>query len=89
MTEFYAGIIDAATLLDKFGPFLIESSVGHYAVGMWELSSAKSPSDLDAAKEHLATAADCPTPGYWHVEFAKAYLQLIQDGRLPRKRNGS
>jgi len=84
MTEFYAGLLDADALLEKCGPFMIERSIGHYAIGMWQLGGAKSRVDLEKVKEHLAIAADCPAPGLWHVEFAKAYLQLIQDGRLPR-----
>jgi serine/threonine protein kinase len=84
MTEFYAGAIDADTLLEKCGPFKIEGSVGHYAIGMWQLAGAKSRDDLEGVKKHLAIAADCPAPGWWHIEFARAYLQLIEDGRLPQ-----
>jgi serine/threonine protein kinase len=83
MTEYYAGLLDDESLLEKCGPFLIENSVGHYAIGMRKLSVANTQEDLQEAKEHLLVAARCPVPGWWHIEFAKTYLKMIDDGRLP------
>lgn len=83
MIKLYAGMICQDELLEECGPFLVESTIGHYAIGMWKLSCSSSASEIEEAKRHLAIAADCPVPGLWHVEFAKAYLWLIEDGRLP------
>ena len=83
MTDYYAGEISENELLEVCGPFLVERSVAHYAIGMWKLSGAESETDWETVKQHLKIAAECPIPGWWHVEFAKTYLQLIEDRRIP------
>ncbi|MEZ6121421.1 MAG: serine/threonine-protein kinase [Pirellulaceae bacterium] len=83
ITRFYAGELSSNGLLDMFVASKYESSVAHYAVGMWKLGSAKTPADVEDAKRHLQIAADAPVSGVWHTEFSKAYLKLIDEGRLP------
>ena len=83
MARFYAGEIGEEELLEMCGPFLVDRSIGHYAIGMWRLAVADSDGDAKVARQHLEIAADCPMPGLWHVEFAKAYVHLLDTGRLP------
>ncbi len=83
MTQYYAGEIDEEKLLVKVGPCQIEQSVAHYAIGMRKLSTARSAAEIAEVQRHLKLAAECVIPGWWHTTFAKAYLKLIEDGRLP------
>lgn len=83
MTRYYADKCDEGKVISECGPFQIDSSVGHYAIGMRKLSTARTKAELAEAKSHLLLAADCPMPGWWHVVFAKAYLELLDEERLP------
>ena len=53
--------------------------MAHWAIGMMALAHG----DTAKSREHLKIAAQCAYPGWWSTEFAKAYLNLMDRGRLP------
>ncbi|MHC4404065.1 MAG: serine/threonine protein kinase [Planctomycetota bacterium] len=81
--EYYAGDITETELLRRAGPFQNETSFAHFAVGMQTLAKAQSQSDLDKVREHLTISADHTAPGWWSTLFSRAYLELMNQGRLP------
>ena len=77
--KYMAGQISEQEFLRLAGPFHFESTAAHWTIGMMALAHG----DVTKSREHLQIAAQCATPGLWHNEFSKAYLNLIDRGRLP------
>jgi serine/threonine protein kinase/transcriptional regulator of met regulon len=65
--------------LNCAGPLHIERSTAHYFIGMRAIAEG----DIPKAREHLQVAAESGPAGWWYESFSKAYLKLMDEGRIP------
>ena len=77
--QYVAGFMDEDELIRRAGPFHMEGAAVHWLVGMKALSHG----DTSKARQHLEIAAAFADPGAWGTVFSRAYLNLMDKGRIP------